>query len=119
AERVDGRGLLVGRDAAQLGKVPRGRQQVVHQRAGQQLAVLIIDEVLQEDAAEALHQRTDYLALQRQRIDDAAYVLDRDVVENLDPPGLGIDRHMGRMRAIRIGVLLVEERTLGRDAGEI
>ena len=62
-------------------EVARGRQQIVGERAGQELAVLVVDEILQQRAAEPLHDRADGLAVQRQRIDDAADVLDRHVVD--------------------------------------
>ena len=54
--------------------------------------------------------------MHRQRIDDAAAILDHDIVDELDVAELGIDRHVRGMRAVGVGVLLVEEGAFGRDA---
>ena len=104
--------------ARMLRKVARGRQQVVGKRAGEQLAVLVVEEVLEKRAAQALHDGADALAVQRQRIDDAADVLDRDIIDQLDLSGLGIDRHIGGVRAIRIGPLVARESAVGAKPGE-
>ena len=47
-----------------LGKSLAVGMQVVGERAGQQLPVLVVDEVLEERAAEALHDGADRLAVQ-------------------------------------------------------
>ena len=54
-----GDGLLFERHGANVGEIARGRQQIVRERAGQQLSVPVVDEMLQEGAAEALHDRAD------------------------------------------------------------
>ena len=72
-----------------VGKSLAVGMQVVGERAGEQLAVLVVDEMLEECAAETLHDGADRLAVQGHRIDDAADVLDRDVVESSTWPVLG------------------------------
>ena len=47
--------------------------QVISQIAGQQLAVCVIDEVLEEGAAQSLDNAADRLAVQCQWVDDAGY----------------------------------------------
>ena len=56
--------------------VGRQRHQVVGERGDQQLALLVVGDLLGERAAEPLHRRADHLAVQRLRIDDAADVVD-------------------------------------------
>ena len=68
--------------------------------------MLVIHQMLEERAAKALHDRADGLAVQRQRVDDAADILDADIVEQLHMPGLRIDRDMSRMRAVTVGALV-------------
>src|SRR4029077_3210586 len=63
-----------------------------------------------------LHRRAYGLTVYRQRIDDAAAILDDDIVDELDVTELGVDRDVRGMGAVGIGVLLVEEGALGRDA---
>ena len=74
--------------------------------------------MLEQRAAQALHDGADALAVQRQRIDDAADVLDRNIVEQLDLSGLGIDRDMGGMRAVGIGSFVAGVRAFGGYAGK-
>ena len=83
--------------------VGRERHQVVGERGDQQLAVLVVGDLLGEDAAEPLHRRADHLPVQRLRIDDAADVVDHDVVEHLDTAGARIDRDMGDRGAVGVG----------------
>src|SRR5207245_4958547 len=46
----------------------------------------------------------------------APAILDHDIIEKLHVPELGIYRHVGGVRAVGIGVLLVEEGALRRNA---
>ena len=82
------------------------------------MSVPVIDEMLQEGAAKALNDRSDGLSVQGQRIDDASDILDRDVVEKLDPAGLGVHRNMGGMCAIAVGALVAGIGRLRRRSGE-
>jgi len=71
-ERIVRRGLFLQRMGADHREVTRGRQQVIGQGAGQELAF----ENRKRDAPaarrRALHDGADGLAMQGQRIDDAA-----------------------------------------------
>jgi hypothetical protein len=106
AERVGGRGLLLERHRPDVGEVAGGRQEIVGERAGQQLTLGVVDEMLQERAAETLHDGADRLPVQGERVDDAADVLDRHVVDELDMAGLGVDRDMRGMGAVAVGALV-------------
>ena len=75
--------------------------------------------MLEHRAAETLHQRADDLPAQRQWIDRAADVLDHEIFEEMDLPKLRIDGNMRHVRAVAVGVLLVEERALARQPREI
>jgi len=62
---------------------------VVGERTGEQLPVLVIDQVLEKYAAEALHDGANRLAMQHCRVNDASDILDRHIVEHLDVAGAG------------------------------
>ena len=75
------------------------RHEVIHEGAGQELAgVRVVDDVLAEHLADALHQAAVQLALDQLVIDDVAAVVGRDVVD--DAP---IARSRGRSRPRRYG----------------
>ena len=57
-----------------------------------ELSVVVELQMLEKGAAETLNDRTEDLAVQRSRIDDAAHILDRHVFENVDMPAFRIDR---------------------------
>ena len=82
------------------------------------MPLVIVDEMLQEGAAEALHDGAHDLAVQRQRVDDATGILDGDIVEELHAAGLGIDRHVGRVRAVTVGALVARVGVFRRHSGE-
>ncbi len=118
AQRIGRRRLRFERDGADAGEVARGRQQVIGERAGEQLSFAVIDEVLEKRAAEPLHDRAHGLPVEGRRIDDAADILDGYVVEQRDMAGLGIDRHVRRVRTVAVGALVARVGRLGRDACE-
>ena len=64
-------------------RVVRARHGVVHERAGQQLAVVVVDRLLQQRLADALHHAAMDLALDQQRIDDGAEIVDRGIFHHL------------------------------------
>src|SRR4051812_10741787 len=52
---IIGRWLVLERNRSDVRKIARGRQQIIRKRTGQQLAMLVIDKMLQEGPAKALH----------------------------------------------------------------
>ena len=75
-------------DVRQLGG---GREQVVHERARQHLAPLVIDQLLEKRAADALRNPAMHLAVYEDRVDDPAAIVHDGVAQDLELPGLGVD----------------------------
>src|SRR5579871_4378753 len=105
AERIVRSRLLLKRDRTDDGKTVSGRHQVIGKRAGEELTVLVINQMLQKCAAEALYDGADRLAAQHCWIDDATHVLDRNVIDHFDMSGGGIHRHMRRMGAVAVSAM--------------
>ena len=78
--RRDGPVELVDRHHVRLGN------RVVAQRAGQQLAVVVVDRAFVERLGHALGDAAVDLAIDDQRVDDVADIVDRDVAEYFDLP---------------------------------
>src|SRR4029077_16898738 len=106
------------RDGANVRKIARQRQEIIGKRRVEDLRVLIIDDVVEEDAAQSLHQGPDRLAMDNIRIDRAADILDRDVIENFDVPGAWINRDMAGMGAVAVGADRGRETALRFEAGK-
>ena len=66
--------------------VGRGREQVVEERRRERVAVVVVDEVLEEGAADALDGAAGDLALDDRRVDHHAAVLADDVAQQPRPP---------------------------------
>src|SRR5205823_7925224 len=62
----------------------RSRQEVVHERGGYELAVVVVAELLEQRAADTLGDAADDLALDEQRVDRPADVVGDAVPMNLD-----------------------------------
>ena len=78
------------------------------------MSVFVILQMFEKHAAQPLYDGADHLAVQRGRIDDAADVFHRDVVEDVDVTGTWVDSDMGGMRAIAVGVFFVMKSALDR-----
>ena len=76
-------------------------QRVIHVRAGQQLALLVVDRVLAQRLADALHDAAMGLAVHQQRVDDSAEIVDERIPDHVDHTGLGVDLDFGDMAAVR------------------
>ena len=76
---------------SKVGTAVGGLHRVVEERAGQQLAVLVVDHRLVERPAEALRRAAVELALDDRRVERPADVLGDDVVEDRDRAGLAVD----------------------------
>ena len=109
--------MVLGHDRGDPGRFAGARQQVIGERRGQRLAGRVVGHVLEHCPADPLDHRADRLARNRDRVDDAAHVLDRDIVQDFDRAGFRIDRDLGRVGAVGIGVAVVVETLLGLDPG--
>ena len=87
----------------------RGRQRVVHERAGLQLSVFVVRQLLVQDPAEPLGHGTLKLALDQQRVDDRAAVVHRHVAQRRHRARLDVHLDHGHARCIRV-------RRIGVDA---
>ena len=63
----------------------------------------VINEVLQEGTAEPLDRAANRLAVQRQRVDNAADILDDETVDQFDIARARVDRDMRRRRSVGVG----------------
>ena len=68
---------------------------------GQQLAVLVVDDLLAERLGGPLRDAAVALAVQQQRVDDGAAVVDADEAPEGGPAGLLVDLHHGDVDAER------------------
>ena len=90
-------------DELDIRYLARRRQHVVHERAGEQLAVGIVIEFLQQRAADALGSAADDLPLHQHRIDDHAAVVRDGVFVDSHASEFDIDLEHRRMRRIGPG----------------
>src|ERR1700726_176957 len=79
-EGIDRRWVLLEHDGADIGKITGGGNEIIGERAREQLPLLIVLQMLHERPAEALHYRADGLPMHGARVDDAPAVLDHDVI---------------------------------------
>src|ERR1700730_7889735 len=81
--------------------VGRAGHRVIHKRAAEELAGRgIVDALLKQGLASALPDPAIRLAVQDQRVDGAADIVDCRVAGDLDPPGLGIDLDLADVKAM-------------------
>ena len=109
AEGVQRRRGILGYHRLDVGYVLAGGQQVVHQRAGQQLPSGIVDQLLQHRAADALRRAAHRLPVHRQRVDAAAHVLHHHIAQHFHLARLSVHGDMGRVAAVGVGPLLDAE----------
>ena len=81
--------LVVVMSTLSIGQVVGARHAVVHQRAGDELAVLVVDRALEQRLADALRDAAVHLALDDHRVDHGAEVVDRGPGDDLALAGLG------------------------------
>ena len=75
-----------------------GRQQVIHEALGHQLAFVVIDELLQQRGAEAVGDAAERHALDDMRVDHRAAVMADHVAPDLGLAERGIDRHQHHVK---------------------
>ena len=95
-------------------EVGRARHRVVHERAGDELAVLVVDDLFDHRLADALRQAAVNLALDDQRVDQVAGIVHGDQLQQLRLAGLAIDLEHRDVAAERVGVVGSARRTLRR-----
>ena len=78
----------------------RGRRQVVGQRCGEDAAVVVVDDLLQQRVADALGDAAVHLAVGDHRIDDAAGILRHQEFLDLDVAGLHVDLDDGDVAGV-------------------
>ena len=114
--RGDGAGLAAAFDAERIGRafghrgvdlqrrqIVGARHGVVHERAGDELAVLVVDRAFAQRLADALRDAAMHLALDDHRIDHDAEIVDRGPGHDLGVAGLGVDLDLADMAAGREG----------------
>src|SRR5215472_3347663 len=82
--------------------VGRGRRQVIHQGAGQNLSILIVEDFFIEGAADSLRDASLDLSINYDRIEDGAAILDYHVAKNRHFASLDVDLHLGGMTRVRM-----------------
>ena len=65
------------------GQIVRARHAVIHERAGDELAILVVDRAFEQRLADALRDAAMHLALDDHRIDDGAEIVDRGPCDDL------------------------------------
>ena len=100
----------VGRERRQVG---RARHEVVDERARHQGAGVVVHRLLEQRLRDALDEAAVHLALDDQRVDDLADVVDAGVVADLDLTGLGVDLDRAQVGAVREREVRRVERRIG------
>ena len=101
AERVVG----AGRDRLsqlEVGALERGRDEVVHERGVEAVALLVERDQLHQRDADALGQPAVDLAVDDHRVDPHAAIVDRDEAPDRHLGGVGVDVDDGDVRAVRV-----------------
>src|SRR5471032_951823 len=76
------------------------RHAVVHERAAQRLAGIVDHALLPERLADSLHDRAMRLAMDDERIDATADIVDRGIAAERQPAGVGVDLDLADGAAI-------------------
>jgi hypothetical protein len=100
--------------------VHRARHRVVHERAGDELAIaLVIDGVFHQRLPDTLRERADKLTFGKRVVEDHTRIIDRRIGDDLGDAGVRIDLDLGNMAAVRERLRRVDgglgvERVAGR-----
>ncbi len=117
AERIE-RGWRILRDQhVEDRHFARGRHQVVGEIDRQRLAALVVEEFLEQRAADPLREAAGELTLDQHRIDGAAYVVGQEIALDGDAAGLTIDAHHGGVNPVGIVHVVGVEPTVGGEPG--
>ena len=66
-------------------------------------ALRVVDAAFEHRLADPLRHAALHLALQQQRVDDHAEIVDDEIAQDRDMPGLGVDLDLADMAAIGKG----------------
>ena len=99
--------------------VERVRHVVVVEVRGQELPVLVVDEVLVERGADRVHGRAVHLPLDDLRVDPRAAVVDGGVVDDLDDARLPVDLDHAGVDLRRVGERQLPRLLLRVDHAEV
>ena len=83
-------------------------------RAVLQLAGLVVEAVLVERPADALHAAAAHLLVGQLRVDHAPAVLDHPVLQQADEAGVGVDLDMGAVDAVGEDVEIIDQTEASR-----
>ena len=81
----------------------RHRHQIVGHVAVEHLPALVIEALLEQSRADALHHAAANLFVDQLRIDDGAAILDAPVPQQFDEAGVGVDFEIARLDAVGEG----------------
>jgi len=83
-----------------VGHFHRHRHEIVGHVAVQQLAAVVIEAMLEQRGADALHHAAAHLFVDQLRIDDGAAVLDAPVLQQFDEARVGVDLEIAGLDAV-------------------
>src|SRR5260370_29328296 len=103
-------------DEVEIRQVGRARQAVIHEGAGEQLpGAGVVDDVLETGLPQTLSDAAMELALDRERVEHAAEIVDHGVSEDRERAGLRINLDLGDVTAVGKGRV---RRTIGSVLAE-
>ena len=119
---LDAERVARGRGAAEVAvddrrHVGRARQQVIHERARQELSRVVVAKLFEQGAAEALGDPALDLPRDEPRIDDAPDIVQEPDALRDDETGRGIDPDPGHRDPVRVGHPLAAEVVHRLEAG--
>jgi len=82
------------------------RHAVIHEAAGQVSRLPVVDYLLHQSLAQSLCYATMDLALEADRVDHSADIVDNDITDDFERAGVRVDFDLTDMAAVGIGVVL-------------
>src|SRR5882724_4588839 len=100
AQRVQRTSRILAQQDLDLWHLTTSRHQIVGKARCQRLAILVIDELLEQGSADALRHPADDLTLDQHRIDGTADSIADQIALDRDPAGQWINSHLSNMDAV-------------------
>ncbi len=113
AERIERARRILGDQHVDRRHLACGGHQVVREGDRQRLAALVVEEFLEQSAAEPLRKAAGDLALDQHRIDRAADVVGDEIALDRHAAGVAVHLGDGDMHAVGIVHVIGEEPALG------